>query len=406
MADPSMGGQPGPDPFGDAAQALMGNVEDEYGPEPSFEEPDIVDEARLLAERTERDIRKAFSTSKLWEFERTLGNGSQGITMLIKNKSLLDRRPKRVVLKRSIRDDDGGGDLINEMDMLRLLRGHSHIGQLIDAIEDVSYTRPRAGKIAAFARRNFGMIENPPQNIFKILHLRRGPALILEYLENGSLQSFQYKISQRRIKLPNRILWSWLYCLTRACIGMTYEKEDFEDGPLELETLQEGPTLFPVHHRDIAARNLMVADRELQVPEHQLVPKLVLIDFGLAGWADNDYYAQQGNMYEIAMVMVHLIIADLALQGQVRNAVHNEIRTRAGLILPDNGIDPLPLLDPDLRDLLARMLNTATGQRPELEQVFEEVRVGMLKDAAAYPGNPRETDDYIRELLQSLLNDA
>ncbi|TRX87855.1 hypothetical protein FHL15_011244 [Xylaria flabelliformis] len=392
MADPSMGDQPmpfpGPDPFGDAAQALlrpdlgaiagqMGNVEDEYGPEPSFEEPDIVDEARLLAERTEREIRNAFSTSKLWEFERTLGNGSQGITVLIKNKSLLDRRPKRVVLKRSIRDDD-------------------------DAIEDVSYTRPRAGKIAAFARRNFGMIENPPQNIFKILHLRRGPALILE-VKNGSLQSFQYKISQRRIKLPNRILWSWLYCLTRACIGMTYEKEGFEDGPLELETLQEGPGLFPVHHRDIAARNVMVADRELQVPE---LPKLVLIDFGLAGWADNDYYAQQGNMYEIAMVMVHLTIADLALHGQVRNAVHNGIRTRAGLILPDNGVDPLPLLDPDLRDLLARMLNTASGQRPELEQVFEEVRVGMLKDAAAYPGNPCETDDYIRDLLQGLLNDA
>ncbi|KAI1744964.1 hypothetical protein F4680DRAFT_443446 [Xylaria scruposa] len=187
---------------------------------------------------------------------------------------------------------------------------------------------------------------------------------------------------------------------------MTYEKENYQDGPLELETLQEGPGLFPVQHRDVAARNMMIADREPQVPEHQLVPKLVLIDFGLAGWADNDYYAQQGNMYDIAMVMIHLIVADLALLGQVRNAYYNGIPTRAGLILPNDGVDPLPLLDPNLRDLLARMLNTHTGQRPELEQLFEEVRVGVSKDAAAYPGNPNETDDYIQELLQGLLNDA
>ncbi|KAI1756269.1 kinase-like domain-containing protein [Xylaria castorea] len=396
---PNQPPSPGPDQFGGAAMFPPQEGPGEFN--------QIVEETRLLAERTARETKNAFSTSKLWEFERTLGNGAYGITMLIRNKSYFARRPKRVVLKRSIRQDEGQRDLINEMDSLRALRGHAHIGQLIDAIEDVVYTRPRAGRIAAIARRMLGMIENPPENIFKILHLRRGPALILEYIENGSLASLKQKIYARRIQLPNRVLWSWFYCLTRACVGLTHEKENFKGGPLELETLQPaGEDHFPLEHRDIAARNLMIADSEPTVPEHQLVPKLVMIDFGIATWAPNAYYAQLANMYGISMVMMYLIVVDRALRGQVRITNHNGIVTKAGLILPNNGVDPFPRLDPDLRDLLVRTLNNVDAQRPELPQVFEEVRVGMMKDASAYPGNIYETDDYIRGLLQRLLNDA
>ncbi|KAI0453481.1 hypothetical protein F5B21DRAFT_505339 [Xylaria acuta] len=443
MANPFTPGQPipgppelSPDPFGGAAEVpfppdleaiaaaqaqfvpdldalaeMVRNVNLHMGggPEPSPTPPsanDILDEAAQLAERTADEIKEIFSTSTLWEFERALGNGSYGITMLMRNRSPLARRHRRVVLKRSIRDDEGLRDMVNEMDALWALRGHAHIAQIIDAIEDVMYLRPRAGRIAAVARRILGLVENPPQNMFKTLSFRRGPAIILEYLENGSLAQLQCKALARNIELPNRVMWSWFYCMMRACVGMTYVNKGYKRGPLELETLQpDGEQYFPLQHCDIAARNLMIAEYELKVPEHQLVPKLVTIDFGISTWAVNPHYAQLNNMYQISMAVIGMIVVNLQLVA-TRVVNYNGIRTRAGVILPDNGVDPFPRLDPDLRNLLVRTLHDIEGQRPDLPQLLEETRVGMMKGASAYPGNPHETDDYIKELLQGLLHDA
>ncbi|RYC62208.1 hypothetical protein CHU98_g4010 [Xylaria longipes] len=286
----------------------------------------------------------------------------------MKNKApFAPRRYRRVVLKRSIRQDENLNDLITEMDQLRVFRGHSHIGQLIDSTPDVSYLRPRAGRIAAVARRLFGKIENPPENIFKTLSYIRGPGIILEYLENGSLANFQQKLE---------------------------------------EITADGGFLHPLEHRDIAARNLMIGECEPTVPEHHLIHKLILIDFGVAEYANNAYLAQRGNMFQIARAIISLIIVDLRLGLAERIDDYNGIRTRAGTILPENGVDPFPRLDPDLRNLLVRMLNRFEGQRPDLAQVLEETRLGMMKDASAYPGNRHETDEYIQFFLQEFLHNA
>ncbi|KAI0206678.1 hypothetical protein F4808DRAFT_3006 [Astrocystis sublimbata] len=277
-----------------------GGEEEAMGPE-SVARARYFEEGRLLAEREAKDLTELFTHSRLWECEKTLGNGSYGVALLMKNKSTFDRNPKRVVLKRGIRRK-GADSLVHEMRFIQMMRGHAHIGQMVDSHEDVHYIRHRPGRLAKIARRVFGKFENPPQNIFKHMSSRRGPALILEYLENGSLMSFIEKSRGMNITLPNRILWAWFYCLMRAGAALTQENLDYRGGPLileELANLGDDSNFCPLRHNDVAPRNVMISNTEPEVPEHQLVPKLVLIDFGVARFDDSAFNAQSRNVYDL-----------------------------------------------------------------------------------------------------------
>ncbi|KAH8168133.1 hypothetical protein CIB48_g116 [Xylaria polymorpha] len=347
---------PGPDPFGGAGQVSLPSDLDEIanlarnvvGPDsdPGEDEEDDDDEEdehmreiRLYTEQAADELRGLFSTSTLWEFEKVLGNGAFGITVLLRDKSPF-RRSRRVVLKRSIRDEEHRYILIREMDALQDMRGHAHIGQIKNSIVDVAYTRPRRGKLAAVARRILGLASNSTENIFKILSRKRGPAIILEYLENGSLAQFQAKATEKGVELPNRVLWGW------ACVALAHQKEGFQGGQPELEMLENSrEQYYPLEHGDIYARNLMIAEHEPGVPEHQTVPKLTLIDFGSAKFVATPYQAELENM-------------------------------------------------------------SMVSRRPGLPEMFAITRAGMMKGEADYPGNPQETDDHVRQVLQGLLHDA
>ncbi|XXG99954.1 hypothetical protein Hte_006295 [Hypoxylon texense] len=60
---------------------------------------------------------------------------------------------------------------------------------------------------------------------------RRSDIIILEYMENGSLQGLIEKLSLERRRgrgrIPNRVLWSFWLCLIRACVGMEYPPRKF-----------------------------------------------------------------------------------------------------------------------------------------------------------------------------------
>ncbi|KAI0446881.1 hypothetical protein F4803DRAFT_546733 [Xylaria telfairii] len=421
MLDPSEdGGQapvppdpPGPDQFGGA-----GDVEfplddpdpwqgEEYDEDYDEEEDDQMREIRIFSERAAEELRGLFSTSTLWELEKVLGNGAFGITVLLRDRSPF-RRSRRVVLKRSIREEEHKYILVREIEALQDMRGHAHIGQLKNSIVDVAYTRPRRGRLARIARRILGLASNSTENIFKILSTKRGPAIILEYLENGSLAQLQAKATEKGVELPNRILWSWYFCLMRACVAMTHQKEGFTGGLLELELLSNARgKYYPLQHGDIYARNLMIANREPWVPEHQTVPKLSLIDFGSTKFVATPYQAELENMSMASRVVLNLVLVDLRLSGSEIVMNFNGIETRAGMILPGpDGVEKYPRLDPALRDLLVRALNVNKGQRPGLPELFAATRAGMKKGEDDYPGNPQETDANVRRVLQDLLHDA
>ncbi|KAI1496454.1 kinase-like domain-containing protein [Biscogniauxia marginata] len=119
--------------------------------------------------------------------------------------------------------------------------------------------------------------------------------ILLEYLRNGSLKDLIVKIQSQNKPAPNRVLWSFWLCLVRACIGLEYWPRKFhpdrhaplangasrdllEDLPLARKRWRRKRTV----HFDIDPKNILIGDITPRDPEHRLIPKLKMADFGLA----------------------------------------------------------------------------------------------------------------------------
>ncbi|KAI3328581.1 kinase-like domain-containing protein, partial [Ustulina deusta] len=357
-----------------------------------------------LARTVEAQTKRAFSSSRGWEFEKALGNGSFGLTVLLRDRDPLKlRRHRRVVLKRALRQNDGVEDFVAEMRALWDLRGHAHIAQMLDSTDNVGIFRPRSGRAVDFLRRIVTPFTNPPENVFKALSHFYGPAIVTEYLENGSLLNFRCKQIELGINIPNRVLWSFYHCLVRACVAMTSKKEAPYGQPLELEIFHEDKEHYALAHNDIAARNIMFGDREPDVPEHRSVPKLVLIDFGLSqvkGWGSEAEYI---NLGMVAREMICLINPSARVSGHFME--FNGFLTQAFEILPMNGVDMYPHLDPELRNLLVVALGPDES-RPTLQEMLRRTHIGVRKPASAYNSPEREADNIVNTLLQEMVYDA
>ncbi|KAI1747661.1 kinase-like domain-containing protein [Xylaria castorea] len=118
--------------------------------------------------------------------------------------------------------------------------------------------------------------EGSPLNVF-----------ITEMLENGDLSSILKKVRQHRDHVPNPILWRFLLCFVRMCIGLAYPPADIEElndrpGPIK-ETiptrLRDNPRR--IVHFDMDPKNIFVGDIWPGDEEHSITPILKLGDFGL-----------------------------------------------------------------------------------------------------------------------------
>ncbi|KAJ2983044.1 hypothetical protein NUW58_g6318 [Xylaria curta] len=383
------------------------------------------DASDLAAIARERDLRECFLESELWEFEKALGHGTYGIAVLLRDRDPLRirRHKRRVVLKRPLETGNNVDDLPREIEALQRLRGHSHIVQILEASENVKYAQPRAGRTTSFLRRAVGAFTNPPQNIIKDLSGLRGPAVILDYIDGGgSLEDLVIKMYDLGARLPNRMLWSFYYCfqVVRACAAMTYRgsgwgKRRARVRKLRLEDTRNKPDDEPhlrLAHGDIACRNVMIGPREPGVPEHRLVPKLVLIDFGMSQYVGTNWGAENMNLTGVAYTMCSLI--NLDLWDQEKLAVYDDGKqTLAGTIQPPaSGVDRLAYLDPDLRRLITLSLSQYTDHnmryvdRPSLQNMLRRTRIGANKPASAFSDIVAETDESIRQLMQQLFYDT
>ncbi|TGJ87151.1 hypothetical protein E0Z10_g1636 [Xylaria hypoxylon] len=368
-----------------------------------------------VAQTKELETRNAITTSKTWTFEKTLGYGAYGLTMLLSDRDPLNLRPvRKVVLKRPLMPETGVDDFVREAEALRNLRGHAHIIQLINYTANVGDFRSRGGRLARAFRRVKAAFNNPPVNLFRALSYNHGgPAILSEYLENGSLVRVMERLFDRRDQLPNRILWSWYHCMVSACVALTYKKEGPEGGPLEREKPQANGEHYRLIHNDIAHRNMMVDQCEPMVRQHRLVPKLVMIDFGLARQAipGDEIRSEQMNLTDINIMMLGLIIPRSAVvhAEDLRLARWNGMITQAACILND---DRLPYLDPDLQMLLAESFKCNDELepygRPSLEETFQRTRRGMRKPATSYSEALRilELDETVWMIMQNLIFDA
>ncbi|KAI1747014.1 kinase-like domain-containing protein [Xylaria castorea] len=383
-------------------------------------------ELRSRVQREQHRLRHVFGDSKGWELETFLGNGSFGITVLLRDSDPLHLRSarrdvwgqKRVVLKWALFPQLGIQDFITEIKALKFLRGKAHHPQIIAATIDVTNYRPfSVPSVGDIFRRIIAPFINPPSNIFKILRGNRGPAILLEYIENGSLQKLSQRAWRLNIDFPNRLLWSFYLCLVRACAGLHYPHVVPKpgDGPLVLETITR-PEPNGFAHNDIALRNIMVGRSDHLVAEHGIMPRLHLIDYGLSTDIPNSKQAVRDNLFGITVAILHLINPNLGPISNTNTMAYNGIMTYATDILPMLGRDEFPFLDPELRQLLVEAVAVDPNLRPSIQDMFRRTLAGKEKVADAYAdvgaGGPLagiydyETNEFISRLLQQLVLDA
>lgn len=87
-----------------------------------------------------------------------------------------------------------------------------HVQAIATTMSVSQYRRKSREGLRDFLRNLFAPFYNPPTNVFSILGRYEGPALLLEYVENGALLDLVLKAQERRITLPNRLLWRWYFC--------------------------------------------------------------------------------------------------------------------------------------------------------------------------------------------------
>jgi len=113
--------------------------------------------------------------------------------------------------------------------------------------------------------------ENPYRSLFGNISGLGGPALLLEYLPNGSLNQLTkgMRAARPRPFLPNRLLWRIFACLVRACIGLIWPLEAGEGEQPQLEELRGEEPTDAVVHGDIHGENIMIGDLDPGVEERK-----------------------------------------------------------------------------------------------------------------------------------------
>ncbi|KAI8633618.1 kinase-like protein [Xylariaceae sp. FL1651] len=226
----------------------------------------------ILSPTLTGQVKDYFVKSKYWEHERLLGHGAYGFVSLLREKVTFGRS-RRISLKLAL--PRGKQQLENEISWLKRLRGARHLVTMLASCDDIAASaNNQIHRSQKFTRRVVArftkLFRVPPRSVFDSLAGVQGPAVALEYIENGSLISLQKRLRQRKKSLPNRILWSICLCLIRACVGMAYPMSKPEGAKSILETIPtDGTPPGDLMHGDIAGRNVVVGTGD-RLNEHRI----------------------------------------------------------------------------------------------------------------------------------------
>ncbi|TGJ87187.1 hypothetical protein E0Z10_g1627 [Xylaria hypoxylon] len=386
-----------------------------------------------------RETRACFNSKQpAFRFDKLLGSGAAGVLCRVVETATPPGRggrrsdraglSRRLAVKRAI-GAEAEEDLRSEVVVLKRLRGAEHIVRLIAFHDD----RPQAPTFLNDSKRVLsslwrattgtpflGQRSNSSAVYDSLLDGLRGPAVVMEYLENGSLGALLEKLRATDILLPNRVLWSFCLCVVRACIAHAYPPEGDEDAPNQLERIRRDRPPQMLGHGDIHENNstsraifIIRAPREpphgTNFAEHNLVPALKLIDFGRAQESERDFKRM---VYDLWLEMLALITRKRSARlpkgmyyGVETHAV--EIQHADAMGCPKGNGAAYPTLDDALRHFLACCTIVDRNRRPSLERMLAEARRGAAQPAEAYtPNEEYESDAAIDRLLGRLLLDA
>ncbi|KAI0542143.1 hypothetical protein GGR58DRAFT_527223 [Xylaria digitata] len=255
-----------------------------------------------MAQRVTDEIKQFFSNEPRYEFEKVAGQGGSGIAICFRDKEAGPDEFSRFIIKTVVLGDNK--EIADEKKWLDRLRWAEHIVTPITLDPD-----PLAG----------------PRQKGELSILFSKPYLIIEYIENGTLDNFLIKRRAAGLgHLPNRVLWDLFLCrksakshvayrkewncalppgltlreVVKACIAMAWppDQMSYPRGPKHkrreaLPPSANAPPAGDLIHSDMNLGNLMFGERADGEPlpeeqpsgrEHHIVPILKLIDFGNA----------------------------------------------------------------------------------------------------------------------------
>ncbi|KAI0973715.1 kinase-like domain-containing protein [Xylaria arbuscula] len=358
-------------------------------------------------DRVAKEARDYFNGRPEFHYEDMVAAGAYGVALcVVYNAS--SGRPRRLIVKRA-RNEAFAEELLTEIDIMSKLNGSAHIASV------VGYKDDRHSEEQQPQRRRFsglGMLittmrrtpRHPPQPPSDFLDGLYGPTLVLEYLENGTLDRLRDHVQHANEAMPNRILWSIFLCLIRACAAMNDISNRPPGSTPELEEIQEslGPRVG-VHHGDMHPGNILFGDAG-DFPEHAVIPPAKLIDFGLA---TEDAAGNPRNVMDAARNMVWLILRRLAPMS-FDPVYHQGILTVGAILLGEEFLEQYPTLDLELRDLVVRCLAIRPRDRPLLSDLLQTAKQAVATKGEAFYGPlaPQESDVTIRNFVQEHIYDA
>lgn len=283
--------------------------------------------------------------------------------------------------------------MIKEAEILDSLKGAMHIVQPVEI-------------------DNNPLLNPPTKDLPEI----KGTWSIVEYLENGTLASFIEKAGKHKNRLPNRLLWRFLLCLTKALVALTYPHYlNPNANPILQEQIPANPTRGnPIAHRDLHDANIMIGDVLLDA-EHTITPQLKVIDFDDADKIEPGNPAPHlGDIGEVGDTMVRLITLGGFRFWEPKD--HTSYQPRSGPPFQTRAIQLTPegivysqtrWLDPDMRDLVCRMCGWEDATLPTLDHLDRFVTDAVHQRDAAYYGDVAiEQDENVKQLWHDIVYKA
>ncbi|RYP04065.1 hypothetical protein DL764_004695 [Monosporascus ibericus] len=354
-----------------------------------------------------------------FEWIGSAGSGGYGICSALK-EFLPDGKERKLVIKRAIGGESAA--LLVEIERLKQIQGGKHIVQTKTISNNPLQRAVPLESVGAFSDMTLGSGDESSRSegsgpLSAILSGRSAssgqstmaypkPLIIMEFIGNGVLSDFIDKAGKARDldlmlcrSLPNRVLWRFFFCLVRACVGMAWPNQlNDPDGERLLEEPRHEVEPGDFTHTDLSIENVMLGNIIHTELEHTTTPILKI-------------------MINLILLETYPTSPDGSSRGYSRISGDDEYHydTDASAILPDDeGKNPFPYLDDDLRDKICECMAVDEEDRPELAGLFDYVKDKVLSRGAEYwferrhqydtgAAYWRETEIHMEWLLQSLL---
>ncbi|KAF2995143.1 hypothetical protein E8E14_003499 [Neopestalotiopsis sp. 37M] len=329
----------------------------------------------LRAEKVARILKTRFDADGHYFLESYVGSGIQADVFRIKKCGDHIEGPDRVAVKVPAQPElrTARSIMLPEKEALNIFAGAMHVVQILEIGDD------------------------PLDRDIKDVPMMPVPGWIyMEWLDNGTLQSFLSKAEDAKRSPPNRLLWRIFMCYIRIIIAIAWSRVHVA-GTDKLEEIQDSIPKMIHYNGDLHSGNVVFGDfnpncREF---EHRLSPIMKMIDLG---------YIEKTKTANDAIWRSNVSELIWHIGNEMRNVICSGTRTS----LDDRS------LDSDLVQIVRYCEDGIVAKRPSLQELHEWVGNAIRnRDAGWYKtnmpdpaANALEEDNAVRQYVIDLIVNA